>query len=142
MDIGRRFLDYAAAFEKTFEDDEWSRLEDFFTEDAVYAVTGGPPLGGRFAGRAALLEQLRKSVDELDRRFDARSVEMLGAPRATAVSISFDWRGTYRLAGHPDLVFGGSERALFEGDRICLLEDTLEAGTDATIQAWMAEHWT
>ena len=42
MDLIARFLEYAAAFEATYVDDDWSRLERFFAPDVVYAVTGGP----------------------------------------------------------------------------------------------------
>ena len=36
MSIVDRYQAYADAFEESFEDDSWSRLEEFFTEDAVY----------------------------------------------------------------------------------------------------------
>jgi hypothetical protein len=36
------FMDYAAAFEETYVDDDWSRLTTFFHEDARYEVCGGP----------------------------------------------------------------------------------------------------
>ena len=35
------FMEYAAAFEQTYVDDDWSRLEPFFSEHAVYEVRGG-----------------------------------------------------------------------------------------------------
>ena len=48
-----RFVAYAAEFEKAFENDDWSLLEPFFSEDAVYE-TGLPLLGReRCEGRAA-----------------------------------------------------------------------------------------
>ena len=34
-------------------------------------------------------------------------------------------------------MFGGSERATFEGDRIRLLEDEMQAGSDVAIQDWL-----
>ena len=37
-----RFMAYAAAFEQTFADDNWQRLEPFFTPDATYRVSGLP----------------------------------------------------------------------------------------------------
>ena len=44
MDPGQKFLEYAGAFEQSFADDNWSRLERFFTKEAVYAVSGDRPL--------------------------------------------------------------------------------------------------
>ena len=140
MNLIQRFIEFAAAFEKTFADDDWSRLEAFLTEDAVYEVTGGPPLGGRWEGRDAVLAQLKASVDELDRRFDERKTELLGAPVADDETVTFEWRGTYTLAGKPDLVFGGTERVEFEGDRIRFFTDLVSEGDDARIQAYQAAH--
>ncbi len=37
-----QFLSYAAAFEQTYADDDWRRLEQYFTEDVTYRVSGLP----------------------------------------------------------------------------------------------------
>ena len=130
MEPAKRFAEYAAAFEETFADDDWGRLEPYFTEDAIYAVTGGPPFGGRWEGRKQLLQQLCKSVNEVDRTFDERFLELLGTPTIGENTFEVSWRGTYTKAGCPDLVFEGTERATFEGDRIRLLEDVIEDNVD------------
>ena len=36
------FLEYALAFELTYQDDDWTRLEPFFAEDATYEVRNSP----------------------------------------------------------------------------------------------------
>jgi len=136
----QRFIEFAAALERTFADDDWSRLEAFLTEDAVYEVTGGPPLGGRWESRDAVLAQLKASLDALDRRFDERKTELLGAPVAEGETVTFDWRGTYTLEGRPDLVFGGTERIEFEGERVRFFTDLVREGDDARIQAYLATH--
>ena len=134
----KRFIEYAAAFEQTLADDDWARLEPYFTADAAYAVTGGTPLGGRWEGRGQVLERLRESVNELDRKFDERRIEPVGAPEIGKDSFEMRWRGTYSKAGCPDLVFEGTERATFEGERILLLEDTIEDGADRRIRDHLA----
>ena len=136
----KRFIEYAAAFEQAFADDDWARLEPYFATDAIYAVTGGAPLGGRWEGRKQVLERLRESVNELDRKFDERRVEPVGTPKIGANSFEMSWRGTYRKAGCPDLVFEGTERATFEEDRILLLEDTIEDGADGRIRDYLARY--
>ena len=136
-----RFLAYVAAFEKSYLDDDWTRLEEFFTPEAIYVVSGGAPLGGRWEGRTAVLDQLRDSVNGLDRRFVERKTEIVGAPTTEDDRIIFEWRGTYSLPGLPDLVFGGTETAIFEGDRIRFLEDDINQGDDAKIQAFLADHF-
>jgi ketosteroid isomerase-like protein len=140
VEPAKRFVEYAAAFERTFVDDDWARLEACFAEDAIYVVTGEAPLGGRWEGRKQLLEQLRKSVNELDRKFDERRVELLGTPTIGDDSFEVRWRGTYTKAGCPDLVLEGTERATFEGNRIRLLEDLIEEGVDRRIQEYVARY--
>ena len=50
---------YAAAFEETYKDDEWKRLEPFFAEDAVYSVVNLGPATCSIRGRDAILAGLR-----------------------------------------------------------------------------------
>ena len=66
-----RFAAYAAAFEKCYENDDWSLLEPYFTEDAVYDAALDPPIGARLEGRDAILayfedgrEPLRSALRE------------------------------------------------------------------------------
>ena len=80
MDLVKLFGEYAAAFERVYQNDEWAELEPYFTEDAVYEIEGGPPFGGRAAGRPALLAHLEKSVNAFDRRFPRRSLQLLEGP--------------------------------------------------------------
>ena len=52
MGILERYQAYADAFEQSYEDDDWSRIEQYFTEDAVYE--GEPDARGRDAVLAKL----------------------------------------------------------------------------------------
>lgn len=135
----QQFLDYAAAFEKTFVDDDWKRLEAFFTEDASYEVIGGGPIGGLAEGREAALGLLRKSVDTLDRRFDDRRVELVGAPEVEGDTVRFGWRAIYALANRSDLEIAGVETVGFEGDRIRTLVDDMEEGVAERVDAYLTE---
>jgi hypothetical protein len=67
-DTARPFRAYAADFERTFRDDDWSRLEQYFTTDAVYST---PTNGLRAEGRPAVLATLRAAISGFDRRFGA-----------------------------------------------------------------------
>jgi hypothetical protein len=69
-------------------------------------------------------------VNEVDRTFDERRLELLGTPTVEENSIKVRWRVTYTKAGCSDVVVDGTERATFEGDRIRLLEDSIEDGVD------------
>ena len=46
MSIKDRYQAYADAFEESYVDDDWSRMEQYFTEDAVYE--GDPEAHQRF----------------------------------------------------------------------------------------------
>jgi hypothetical protein len=135
MSIAERYLAYADAFEETYEDDDWSRIEPFFTEDAVYE--SGP--GEDAVGRDAVLAKLKSGVDGLDRKMDARTPHF-ESPAVEGDTLRMDWTVTYSKAGLPDLVLSGVEIAVFEGDRIARLRDEIDPETAKAMGEWIAEH--
>jgi hypothetical protein len=136
MDLMQRFDEYAAAFERVYLSDEWSQLEAFFTEDAVYEVHGGPPFGARAEGRKALIAHLRSTVDAFDRRFPSRRLQLLEGPSLEGDRVWLRWRVSYSGPGIPELVLDGEERAHFAGDRIRLLEDRFPPEAGPITEMW------
>ena len=135
------FGDYAMAFEEVVRLDDWSVLEPFFTEDAVYETIGAGPFSGRREGRRAVFDYLKGSLDSFDRRFDVREApEIIEGPRITDDSVWIRWRVTYRVEGAPPLVVEGEETAVMEGDRIRRLEDRFTDRMAADLEAWMTQH--
>lgn len=134
-----RYQAYAEAFEESYADDDWSRLEQYFTEDAVYK-TDVQPMAFRAEGRAAVLAKLKEGVDSFDRNFDSRALEMLAEPEDRGGNVFMQWAATYKKAGLPDVRLTGTETATFEGDRISQLEDTFEEEAVQGMLAWMQEH--
>jgi hypothetical protein len=134
MSISDRFLEYAAAFEQTYEDDDWSRLEVFFTEDAVYEA--GPDDA---IGRNAVMAKLKGSIDGLDRQMDSRTPHFQ-APEADGSTVTAAWKVTFTKTACPDLVISGIETASFEGDRITKLRDDFDPSAEAAIGQWMTTH--
>ncbi len=108
MSIADRFQSYADAFEETYLDDDWSRIEQYFTEDAVYE---GAPEDAH--GRSAVLAKLKDSVNALDRRMDSRTVDF-EQPSVTGNTIKVKWKASYSKAGCRDLLLSGAETAVFE----------------------------
>src|SRR2546429_9325087 len=80
MPILDRFLAYAQDFERTYVDDEWSRLEQYFTPAATYEVVGPTPC--KLNGRAAIFRGIKKSLDGFDRKFAERRISVEGTPKA------------------------------------------------------------
>ena len=135
-----RYVAYATAFEEAYASDDWSKLEPFFTEDAVYEFIAPTPFGGKYEGRAAVLAQFKNSVNGLDRRFDSRKVEVLEGPVEKNGSVWIRWAAIYTLTGAPDCRMEGEERAVFTHDRISRLEDSLTASEAGRIGAYFAQH--
>ena len=133
MSILDRYQAYAAAFEESLADDDWSRIEPFFTEQAVYE--GDPDA----RGRDAVLAKLKGGVDAFDRRMDSRTPDFQ-TPTVQGDTLTMSWKVTYTKAGLPDLAISGVETAVFEGDRISLLRDEFDPEAQKAMGEWMARH--
>lgn len=129
------FQSYADAFEESYVDDDWQRLEQFFTIDAVYA----PGDGTEAIGRDQLLARLREGVNGLDRRFDSRALNA-GPASLEDNTVSLSWALTLRKKGAPDLTLTGVEHATCAEGAISRLEDVFDEGTLEAIGKWMATH--
>ena len=133
MTILDRYLAYADAFEESFRDDDWSRLEAYFTPGAVYE---GEPAA---RGRAAVLAKLKASVDAFDRGMDTRTPDF-ARPTVDGNTLTMKWSVSYTKKGLPDLVISGVETAEFDGDRIALLRDDFDPAAQKAMGEWMAKH--
>ena len=134
------FAAYAAAFEKAFVSDDWSQVEPFFTEDAVYDVPLDPPMGGHFEGRAAILEYFKNVLDRFDRRFESREIALLEGPTEDGESVWIRGTATYRAEGVPDFILELEETVHFEGDRIRRMEDDYQPAMKQRIASYLKEH--
>jgi hypothetical protein len=134
-----RFEAYATDFERTFMDDDWSRLEQYFTEDAMYST---PANGLRVSGREKVLATLRAAVSGFDRRCDTRSLASTEGPRQEGNEVLRRWAARFTVAGAPDLEIEGGERAKYRGERIQLLEVTLSRETLARLLSYAATYVT
>jgi hypothetical protein len=140
VDLIARFQQYADAFEEVFESDDWSLLEPYFTENAVYEIHAAPPFGARNEGREKVFAALKASLDGNDRRFDSRDLEITEGPELRDGAVWFRWRVRYGRAGTPGMVMEGIETARFEGDRIALLEDTFTEESQAGVLEFLGAH--
>lgn len=133
MSIEDRYRAYADAFEESYEDDDWSRIEQYFTEDAVYE--GDPDA----VGRPAVLEKLKGGVDSFDRRMDSRTPDFQ-TPTIDGDTLTMSWKVTYTKQNVPDLVISGVETAVFQGERIARLRDDFDPEAQKAMGEWMAAH--
>jgi hypothetical protein len=135
-----RFGAYAAAFEKSYESDDWSWVEPFFAENAVYDAGVELFMGGHFEGRAAVLAYFKAVLDGFDRRFESRELALLDGPFEEDGTVRFRGSATYRAEGVPDLVLVLEEIIRFEGDRILHLEDRYDDDMIEVLRAYLEEH--
>jgi hypothetical protein len=138
QDLVERFLAQGRDFERSFLDDDWSRMEQHFAADAVYETLG---LGGeRFVGRAGLLGALRRAVTNFDRRCDSRTLVTTAGPVRDGVEVTREWACTFTLKGAPDLRIEGSERAVYRGELIERLEERLTPQSRQSLTVWLAAY--
>ena len=139
MDPLQRFAAYAADFEKTFEDDDWTRLEGYFAEAAIYTVKG-TPFDCEVRGRDAIFRAIKKSIDGFDRRFDKREIEPDGPPVVEGNRVTFSGSARYEKQGVDMLSIQLSETAeLDETGRIVSLEDVYPEGQDEMLR-WLERY--
>ena len=119
------FVAYATAFEVAYATDDWSAVRGFFAGDAVYDVEAGPPFGGQWRGRDAIVDHLIESVNAFDRTYDERALEVLSAPSVKDGAVRMRWGGVYRKAGQADLRVEGEEYAWIRDGKIARLKDLI-----------------
>lgn len=137
MALTDRYLAYAEDFERTYADDDWTRLEQYFTDDAAYRPQGTAE--SEVAGRAAMLERLKGGIDQFDRKMDSRTLDF-ESPKEDGDRVTVSWKASYTKAGLPDITISGIETATFRNDRIWLLSDTFDPAAQKRLEAWFAEH--
>ena len=133
MGIAERYRAYADAFEESYIDDDWKRIEEFFTADAVYE--GDPDA----EGREAVLAKLKGGIDSFDKKMDSRTPDF-HTPTVDGNALTMKWTVTYTKSGAPDLAITGTETAIFEGDRIARLRDDFDPVAEKALGEWMAKH--
>jgi len=136
------FVAYAADFEQTYDDDDWTRLERHFAPDAVYEVrnTG---FACRLEGVPAILRGLKKSLDGFDRRLVKRKLDLVDGPKEDGDVVAIGWTATYLAPDSPEAppyVLRGRSRARFRDGVIVELIDSYPDGTDADAYAWLSIH--
>ncbi len=138
-DLTERYAAYVAAFELAFHDDDWTRIESFFTRDVVIRIHTEPFAGG-CKGIDGVADYFRAVLDNFDRRFDERAI--MGQPQIEQAGnrVRARWRTCYRLAGAPDLAMSGVEVATFRGPHIARLDSRFDEGVAERMVNWLGRY--
>lgn len=129
-------MSYAAAFEMTFADDDWSRLEPHFASAAVYEVRG-LDFDCRLEGPTAIFAGLKKSLDGFDRRLETRVIELTSAPTVDGDSFSVEWAVTYTKQGMEPFILRGTTEARLGDGKITWLRDSYSDEMSAEGAKWL-----
>lgn len=139
MDHLARFMTYAADFEKTLADDDWSRLRQYFADDALYEVKA-EGFGCSLRGPDAIFKGIKKSLDGMDRKFDGRDVEVTDGPHAEADGLRMGWTLTYRKAGKTPYVLRGRTEVRYRDGKIASMADSYDPSVGPETAAWMQQN--
>ena len=128
------FMAYASAFEQTFADDDWQRLEPFFAEDATYQVSG-LPAACSLRGRDQIFRGIKKSLDGFDRRLSVRTIVPTAPPTEADNTVTLHGFVRYQREGAAPIELHATIVAEFDDGRICRMHDTF--ALDAAAITWM-----
>ncbi len=138
MSIIERFAAYAADFEKTLADDDWSRLAQYFSQDAVYRVESDL-FGCELTGPDSIFAGMKKSLDGFDRNFSKREIALTEGPAVEGEEMRVSWTVTYHKEDLPDFVLRGKSLARIRAGKIVLLVDSYDEQVHVDVADWMRE---
>jgi hypothetical protein len=140
----KRYLEYAAAFERAYASRDFASLEPFFSESACYEIHApGEPVR-RHTGRAAVLDYLAWLTEHFDRRFEERRLLHVDGPRVREkqgeVEVETHGIAIYRLPSGEFCHLPMTETAHLRDGRIERLVDRLSAGASHEMRCFVERH--
>ena len=139
MDNLNQFLAYAGDFEKTYKDDDWSRLGQYFTDDAVYEVKG-LGIDCRIVGPRAIFKGIKKSLDGFDRKFAKRTIAVTSGPDVEGDTMRVGWTVTYANDGLAPFPLRGRTEIRHRDGKIAYLGDSYDASMARDAAEWSAKN--
>ena len=136
----QRFAEYAQAFEKTYVDDDWTRVEPYFAPDAVYRVVGSTSWDCEVRGRAQIVAAIRKFINEFDRHCK-RTVRPGGPPVEGADAVRVPAVATFTRGNSDELTLHIEMIAQYRDGLIIRLSDVIAAESEACLRTWI-ERWS
>lgn len=133
-----RFADYVIDFERSYEDDDWSRIERYFAPDAVYEVRNSS-FDCRLEGPRSIIEGFKCSLDGFDRQL-RRSLRIQEGPHERDNLVTFVWVGRYTRPGAPPLVISARQSARYRDGLIIELCDEYLPDSGDRIAKWLDQH--
>lgn len=136
MDVLKQFLAYAGDFEKTYADDQWERLRQYFHNDSTYEVKA-IAIPCLLEGPDAIFTGIKKSLDGFDRKFNKRELALVDEPVIEGNAISANWAVTYRKDELAPYVLLGQSVATYREGKIAALSDSIDPAAEAALGEWV-----
>lgn len=137
MSLIQQFLEQRAAFEKTYEDGNWARLEPYFSEGLVYEVMN-MPFHCVIRGRAAVIAGLKRSIERFD-KLCRRTVGIGAVIFQEGSNVLVHGGIRFQRGGSAPVESGLWEIATYRDGRIERLIDIYDPGEGAKYERWMAK---
>jgi hypothetical protein len=137
MSLIRQFIEQRAAFEKTYEDGNWARMEPYFGENLTYEVMN-MPFHCVISGRGAVIAGLRRSIENFD-RLCLRTVGIGAMVFEEGGNVLVHGGIRFQRGGSPPIESGLWEIATYRDGLIERLIDVYDPGDGARFERWMAE---
>jgi hypothetical protein len=135
MDIREKFLMYAGDFEKTLADDDWSRLQQYFCDDALYEVRA-QSFGCKLEGPKAIFKGIKKSLDGFDRKFAGRDINLTSVPQVEGDEMRTTWEVTYHQSGWSDFILRGKSLVRYRDGKIAYMCDSYDPSVERELADW------
>ncbi|MBW8815314.1 MAG: nuclear transport factor 2 family protein [Caulobacterales bacterium] len=137
MSLISQFVAQRRAFEAAYEDDDWSRLDEFFHEDVTYEVMN-MPFHCVIQGLAPMLAGIRRSIEGFDKRC-VRTVGLDRVVREEGANVIVHSAMQFERPPAPPTLTRLWEIATYRDGRISRLIDLYDPGAAAEYERWMAE---
>jgi len=136
----KRFLEYAAAFERAYAARDFAALAPFFGEDACYEIHAPGETRRLHAGREAVLGYLAFVTEHFDRRFAERRLLHVDGPHLHESEVTTHGIAVYRLPSGECCHLPMTETAHFRGAEIVRLVDRLSPGAWHEMKHFVGAH--
>lgn len=137
-DMLGRFLGYAQAFEATYADDDWRRLDEFLAPDVVYRVLGSRGWDCAVQGREQVYAAIRRFLDGFDRRCTRRVAPGSTPPSAEGDVLRVTGTATYTRGDSEELLLEMELMIEFRDGMISAMSDVYPVFVGVRMAAWMA----
>jgi hypothetical protein len=89
-------------------------------------------------GPEAIARGLKKSLDGFDRKFETRTIDLIGEPQVGGDEMRMQWKVVYTVAGCEPYVLEGRSTVRARDGRIVYLADHYDAAADEYLERWKA----